>query len=68
MIASTDGIRWQAGCTGDGWADPVTYPSPEQAHAAARAHAAEPRPRHPSHEDGPVTDDRNRERRRRRAA
>lgn len=67
MIASTDGIGWQAGSTADGWAAPSTYPSPEEAHAAARAHAAEPRP-HPSHGDGHVTDDRIRERRHRRAA
>ena len=47
--------------------NPDACPSPEQSHAAARAHAAEPRP-HPSHEDVPVTDDRIRERRRRGAA
>lgn len=44
MIFTTSDGRWKAGCTGDGWGSDQTFTTPEEAHQAALAHAAEPKP------------------------
>ena len=43
MIFSTDGRTWRAACSGDGWQSDQTFADPEDAHQAARDHAAEPK-------------------------
>ncbi|WP_175419035.1 hypothetical protein [Acidipropionibacterium acidipropionici] len=43
MIFNTCDGRWKAGCTGDGWGPEETFTTPEEAHEAALAHAAEPK-------------------------